>query len=243
MNYLSVLTRSSVHISASSKLKSFLLYLFVLIFSSFLLSCASSSQRKANDLDKMLSKLEKKKRKKGQKVSIEHDDVYASKKNKNEVLISSNTDLAVEEKKIREAKVKVTENKSFKAAKAGNHLVSFARDYLGTPHQWGGMTKRGLDCSGLMVLSYNSLDINIPRNSYEQSKVGKSVGLNDLQKGDLLFFTFPGGSRINHVGMVSEVRGKNDILFIHTSSSKGVREDNLFSNYWRKIFIKAKRVI
>jgi hypothetical protein len=43
------------------------------------------------------------------------------------------------------------------------------------------------------------------------------------------------------VGLVTEVRGPEEILFIHASTSVGVTENNLYSNYFRGVFIKAVR--
>lgn len=121
-------------------------------------------------------------------------------------------------------------------------VVNTARSYTGTPYKWGGTTRTGMDCSGLLVSSFRAADITLPRTSGEQSKYGKRVSLYELQPGDLVFFAAKKGrGKITHVGMVTEVRSKKEVMFIHASSSLGVIEANLHADYYRKIFIKAQR--
>ncbi len=131
--------------------------------------------------------------------------------------------------------------KSTSASNKADKIIKTAEQYLGTPHVMGGMSKKGIDCSGLMVVSYKAVNVNLPRVSRDQAKTGKPVKMTSLQKGDLVFFTYPGGNRITHVGLVTEVKSKSEVLFIHTSSSRGVTVDNLYSSYWKKNFMKATR--
>ncbi len=120
--------------------------------------------------------------------------------------------------------------------------IATARSYTGTPYRYGGTTKRGMDCSGLLCVSYKSAGLTLPRTSSEQSKFGKSIKIDELKPGDLVFFSKKKGRRkITHVGMVTSVKNKKDIRFIHSSSSLGVVENNLMSNYYRGIFVKARR--
>jgi len=121
-------------------------------------------------------------------------------------------------------------------------VIGTARSYIGTPYQYGGMSRSGMDCSGLLVTSFKSAGLALPRTSKDQSKIGHEVSIREIQKGDLVFFA-AGRNRwkITHVGMVTEVRNRQDIRFIHASSSKGVIEANLMSNYYQKIFRKARR--
>jgi len=101
-----------------------------------------------------------------------------------------------------------------------------------------------MDCSGLLINSYASIDYTIPRTSEDQSKIGKKVRLEDVKKGDLVFFaTGKKKRKITHVGMVTDVRGKEKVMFIHSSSSLGVVETNLYSKYYRKRFRMARRVL
>lgn len=116
-----------------------------------------------------------------------------------------------------------------------------AFSYHGTPHRMGGLSKKGIDCSGLMWVAFQKADVALPRSSHEMAKIGTTVKINELVKGDLVFFSRKGSKRITHVGMVSAVNGEKDIRFIHTSTSQGVREDSLFEAYWKKNFVKATR--
>src|SRR5690606_6718850 len=105
-------------------------------------------------------------------------------------------------------------------------------------------TRSGMDCSGLLLNSFHAIDVDLPRSSLDQSKVGKEIKMQELEPGDLVFFaTGRKKKRITHVGMVTERQGRKDIKFIHASSSLGVVETNLFAEYYQKRFRAAKRVI
>ena len=120
--------------------------------------------------------------------------------------------------------------------------ISTARSYTGTPYRYGGTSKRGMDCSGLLCVSYRSAGLTLPRTSAEQSKFGKPVKVSELKPGDLVFFSAKKGrKKITHVGMVTTVKQGKDLKFIHSSSKLGVIENNLLSDYYRGIFVKARR--
>src|SRR5882672_6129016 len=67
-------------------------------------------------------------------------------------------------------------------------VVEAARKYIGTPYKYGGTTRSGMDCSGLLLNSFNAIDMSLPRTSEAQSKIGMKVDMEELQPGDLVFF-------------------------------------------------------
>ena len=99
-----------------------------------------------------------------------------------------------------------------------------------------------MDCSGLIYNSFLAAGKKIPRTTGEQEHYGKKVSIYDLRPGDLVFFAAKKGRRkITHVGLVTEIKNRKNVQFIHASSSLGVIENNIFSDYYRGVFVKAVR--
>jgi len=122
-------------------------------------------------------------------------------------------------------------------------VIGEARTYIGTPYKWGGDDKVGIDCSGLMVRSFESVGVKIPRTTSQQIDLGKKVSLKKSREGDLVFFAFGKSKRkVTHVGLVSKHNTSSDIDFIHASSSRGVVETQLVKDYYLKRIRKIKRV-
>ena len=121
-------------------------------------------------------------------------------------------------------------------------IIRTALDYTGTRYKYGGTTKKGMDCSGLLYVSFRAHDFDLPRVSHEMADQGRRIKVSKLRKGDLLFFkTSRKGKRINHVGLVVEVTS-GDVRFIHSTTSRGVIVSSLREGFWNYAFVKATRV-
>lgn len=123
------------------------------------------------------------------------------------------------------------------------NVVDNAKQFDGVRYKYGGTTKKGMDCSGLVYTSFKQENIALPRTTTDLSKTGDWIDIKQVQKGDLLFFATKKNSRtINHVGIVTESRVGN-VEFIHASTSKGVMVSNLAERYWYFAFVQARRVM
>jgi len=89
--------------------------------------------------------------------------------------------------------------------------------YISTPYLWGGTSTLGTDCSGLIYRFYDSIGVNIPRDSSQQLDELKPINKEDLRIGDLILFK-------GHVGLYWG-NGK----MIHSSATLGgVYVSNIF---------------
>ena len=124
-----------------------------------------------------------------------------------------------------------------------DNIIATAKSFEGTKYKYGGTTAKGMDCSGLIYVSFKNEDVHLPRISRDMATKGKPIQLNEVQKGDLLFFkTKAKGGSINHVGLVVNAT-KNNIEFIHATTSKGVVTSSLSETYWKRAFRRAKRIL
>ncbi len=116
-------------------------------------------------------------------------------------------------------------------------LYQQVRAWKGVPYKYGGLSRRGIDCSGFVLDTFRTkFQIKLPRNTYQQSKAGKPILKSDLQAGDLVFFRL--GYNLRHVGIYVE-----NHRFAHASTSKGVTLSNLNNSYWSRRYWKARRVL
>lgn len=144
-------------------------------------------------------------------------------------------------KKKQTQTVKVNTNS--KPSKKATSIVASAKTFKGTRYKYGGTTKRGMDCSGLVHTAFKNNNISIPRTTKDLKTHGSWIDLKKVNVGDLLFFATKKNSRnINHVGIVTSVRTGN-VEFIHASSSKGVIISSLAEKYWYFAFVQARRVL
>jgi len=120
-----------------------------------------------------------------------------------------------------------------------DELIAYGEKFLGTPYEFGASTDQTntFDCSSFVQHVFqNKLSIDLPRVSYNQAKEGQEIGINELRKGDLLFFS----ARGLDIGHVAIYAGDNKIL--HTYSKKlGVHYEP-FDGQWKKRFVTARRM-
>lgn len=92
------------------------------------------------------------------------------------------------------------------------NAVRIAKGYVGTPYKYGGTTRSGMDCSGLVYRIYHyKFGMDIPRTAQDQWRwTGdvKRVSLAETKPGDLVFSDFDGNGSIDHVGIAAEKNGR-----------------------------------
>jgi cell wall-associated NlpC family hydrolase len=122
-------------------------------------------------------------------------------------------------------------------------VVDNAIKFDGVRYKYGGASKKGMDCSGLVYTSFKQENITLPRTTSQLSKTGNWIDLKEVQEGDLLFFATKKNSRtVNHVGIVTNSRIGN-VEFIHASTSRGVMISSLAERYWYFAFVQARRIL
>lgn len=136
-----------------------------------------------------------------------------------------------------------TVNTTGNATETARKIIKHAKTFEGTRYKFGGTTKKGMDCSGLVYTSFAKENIALPRISRDMAKQGERISLLKVEEGDLVFFqTNKSKNVINHVGLV--VYNKSGVLkFIHSTTSRGVIISEISEAYWNSAFVEARRVI
>ena len=123
-----------------------------------------------------------------------------------------------------------------------DEIVLTALKHTGRNYQSGGKTpETGFDCSGFTSYIFNQNGIPISGSSDQQAKLGTHKSKDSLLPGDLVFFG--NESRISHVGIVASI-GDNDFEIVHSTTSAGVKIDNITqSEYWQSRFLFGVDII
>ena len=116
------------------------------------------------------------------------------------------------------------------------HLYEHYKLWKGTPYRMGGLTTRGIDCSGFVLVTFKALlNTSLPRTVEEQANIGRGVPAGELRTGDLVFFRT--GANMRHVGIYLD-QGR----FMHASTRRGVMISALADGYWRSRYWQARRL-
>jgi len=122
-------------------------------------------------------------------------------------------------------------------------IIKYAKQFMGVPYVWGGMSPSGFDCSGFINYVFRGFGFSLTRTSYGMAELGTTVSLKDLQPGDLMFFKARNlnSKQVGHVALVVDTTD-GIIQFIHAART-GIRIDT-FNNhsYYVPRYIKSKRL-
>jgi cell wall-associated NlpC family hydrolase len=119
-------------------------------------------------------------------------------------------------------------------------FVKVAEKYAGTPYVWGGESRRGFDCSGMIIRVMRDLGYKaLPHSAAEQFKYGKPIAQPLLKPGDLVFFANTYKAGISHVGIYLGKR-----RFIHAAGTgKGTIVSSLDQAKFQSKYAGARRLI
>jgi hypothetical protein len=124
----------------------------------------------------------------------------------------------------------------FSQSQIRDRLLAQLNTWKGTRYRLGGMSRRGIDCSGFVHITYrDQLGLRLPRTTENLARTGKRVPRRRLAPGDLVLFKTGWFGR--HVGIYI-----GGFRFIHASKSQGVTVSSLRSGYWARRFWMARRV-
>lgn len=104
-------------------------------------------------------------------------------------------------------------------------VVDYALGMVGGYYVWGGSSYGATDCSGLVMLSYAQVGINLPHQASAQAYYGTSVSFNEMQPGDLIFYGYGSYDSIYHVamyignGQIVEAQGTATGIIINSAYS------------------------
>ena len=120
--------------------------------------------------------------------------------------------------------------------------LAFAKKPVAT-YKYGAAGPNHFDCSGFVYYCFGQYGIKLPRSSRDMFLVGQKVKKEDLQPGDLVFFS-RGKLEIGHVGIVVSVdRERGSFTFIHASVSGGVMEQTSSHPYFMMRYMGARRLL
>ncbi len=130
---------------------------------------------------------------------------------------------------------------SSKESALRNDITRYAKKYKGARYKYGGNGPKKFDCSGFTCHVLKKFDVTIPRTSGSQAKEGRKISLRSAKPGDLVFFGK--GRKVSHVAIITK-NTKSGVFVIHSTSSRGVIEENIsHSSYWKSKLLFVRDVI
>ena len=133
------------------------------------------------------------------------------------------------------------EEKARAFIEARKKVINAAVKYENTPYRYGGITSKGLDCSGFICLSFkDALGVNLPRSTSALYSWVEKIPFERAQPGDLLFFKTANNNNITHVALY--LGGRRFIHAASAGSKTGVIFTSLDEGSWSRTFAGAGRV-
>ena len=119
-------------------------------------------------------------------------------------------------------------------------VLNLAYAKKGCEYSWGATGPDKFDCSGFTTYVYsNAVGVSLPRVSSDQANVGTEIPRDQLQAGDLVFFSTNGGGGVSHVGIYVG----NGCMIHSPHSGDVVKVSNIDSGYYMNNFVTARRVL
>lgn len=119
-------------------------------------------------------------------------------------------------------------------------VLNLAYSKKGSPYLWGATGPDRFDCSGFTTYVFqNSVGVSLPRVSSDQANVGTEVSRDQLQPGDLVFFSTDGSGGVSHVGIYVG----NGCMIHSPHSGDVVKVTDITSDYYSSHYVTARRVL
>lgn len=121
--------------------------------------------------------------------------------------------------------------------KEDKELIKAMASWLGVPYRYGAASKRGTDCSGFVYRLYKEVyGKTLHRSSKDMVKDVRYIRKGKLRAGDLIFFKIK-SRKVSHVAVYIA-----DNKFIHATTRKGVKVDDMDNKYYKKYYFRSGRV-